>query len=206
VVERLGARGEHIDYCIVGEPTSSSELGDVIKNGRRGSLSGELTIRGVQGHVAYPQLARNPVHLFAPALAELAGTEWDHGNEFFPPTTWQVSNVHAGTGAANVIPGEMKVLFNFRFSPASTVESLKRRVGEILDRHRLAYSIEWSLAGNPLLTRLGRLVEALSDAVQTVTGRRPELSTSGGTSDGRFIAAICPEIVELGPVSASIHK
>ncbi|HZP91418.1 MAG TPA: succinyl-diaminopimelate desuccinylase [Burkholderiales bacterium] len=206
VVERLGARGEHIDYCIVGEPTSSSELGDVIKNGRRGSLSGELTIRGVQGHVAYPQLARNPVHLFAPALAELAGTEWDHGNEFFPPTTWQVSNVHAGTGAANVIPGEMKVLFNFRFSPASTVESLKRRVGEILDRHRLAYSIEWSLAGNPFLTRRGRLVEALSDAVQTVTGRRPELSTSGGTSDGRFIAAICPEIVELGPVSASIHK
>ena len=206
VVERLAARGERIDYCIVGEPTSSSELGDVIKNGRRGSLSGELTVHGVQGHVAYPQLASNPVHLFAPALSELAGTEWDRGNEFFPATTWQVSNVHAGTGAANVIPGEMKVLFNFRFSPASTVEGLKRRVAEILDRHRLTYSIEWSLSGNPFLTPRGRLVEALSDAVQTVMGRRPELSTSGGTSDGRFIAAICAEVVELGPVNSSIHK
>jgi succinyl-diaminopimelate desuccinylase len=206
VVETLRARGERPDFCIVGEPTSSQRLGDTIKNGRRGSLSGELTVRGVQGHVAYPQLARNPVHLLAPALAELAAIEWDSGDEYFPPTTWQVSNINAGTGATNVIPGEVRVLFNFRFSPASTVEVLKARIDEILSRHGLEYSIAWSLSGMPFLTRRGRLVEAVARAVETVTGSAPELSTSGGTSDGRFIATLCPEVVELGPVNASIHK
>jgi succinyl-diaminopimelate desuccinylase len=206
VVEALRARGEHPDFCIVGEPTSSQRLGDTIKNGRRGSLSGELTVRGVQGHVAYPQLARNPVHLLAPALAELAGVEWDRGDEYFPPTTWQVSNISAGTGATNVIPGEVRMLFNLRFSPASPVEALKSRIDEILSRHGLDYTIVWSLSGMPFLTRRGRLVEALSKAVEAVTGHSPELSTSGGTSDGRFIATLCPEVVELGPVNATIHK
>jgi len=206
VVERLAARGERIDYCIVGEPSSSARLGDTIKNGRRGSLSAEVTVRGTQGHVAYPQLARNPIHAFAPALAELAATEWDRGNEYFPATTWQVSNIHAGTGATNVIPGELKALFNFRFSPASSVEELKRRVTAILDRHRLDYAIDWSLSGMPFLTPRGRLVDVLSEAIEGATGLRPQLSTSGGTSDGRFIAAICQEVVELGPVNASIHQ
>ncbi|MGH8676795.1 MAG: succinyl-diaminopimelate desuccinylase, partial [Burkholderiales bacterium] len=206
VVETLAARSERLDYCIVGEPTSSSRLGDTIKNGRRGSLSGELKIRGVQGHVAYPHLARNPVHLFAPALAELVAIEWDQGDEYFPPTTWQVSNVHAGTGAGNVVPGELHVLFNFRFSPASSTDALKRRLSGILDRHRLDYVIEWSLSGKPFLTPRGRLVDAVGRAVQSVTGQTPALSTGGGTSDGRFIIAICPEIVELGPVNASIHQ
>jgi succinyl-diaminopimelate desuccinylase len=206
VVERLAARGERIDYCIVGEPSSSARLGDTIKNGRRGSLSAELTVRGVQGHVAYPQLARNPIHAFAPALAELAGVEWDRGDEYFPPTTWQVSNIHSGTGATNVIPGELTAQFNFRFSPASSVDDLKRRVTAILDRHHLAYAVEWSLSGMPFLTPRGRLVAVLSDAIEDATGLRPELSTSGGTSDGRFIAAICKEVVELGPVNASIHQ
>jgi succinyl-diaminopimelate desuccinylase len=206
VVERLTARGERIDFCIVGEPSSSSRLGDTIKNGRRGSLSAEVTVRGIQGHVAYPQLARNPIHAFAPALAELAATEWDHGNEYFPATTWQVSNIHAGTGATNVIPGELKALFNFRFSPASSVDELKRRVTAILDRHRLDYAIDWSLSGMPFLTPRGRLVAVLSETIEEATGYRPELSTSGGTSDGRFIAAICKEVVELGPVNASIHQ
>jgi succinyl-diaminopimelate desuccinylase len=206
VVEWLAARGERIDFCIVGEPTSVSRLGDTIKNGRRGSLSAELTVRGVQGHVAYPHLARNPVHAFAPALAELAATEWDRGDEYFPATTWQVSNIHAGTGAANVIPGELKVLFNFRFSPASTVEDLQRRLTSVLDRHGLDYALGWSLSGSPFLTPRGKLVAALSQAIEAVTGYRPELSTTGGTSDGRFIASICPEVVELGPVNASIHQ
>jgi len=206
VVETLKARGEAIDYCIVGEPSSVDRLGDTMKNGRRGSLSGELLVRGVQGHIAYPQLARNPIHLFGPALAELAGIEWDRGNEYFPPTTWQVSNLHGGTGANNVIPGELRVSFNFRFSTASTVESLKGRVHEVLDRHKLDYKLDWWLSGNPFVTPRGRLVETLSKAVHGVTGYRPELSTSGGTSDGRFIAQICPELVELGPINASIHK
>ncbi|HWQ39778.1 MAG TPA: succinyl-diaminopimelate desuccinylase [Burkholderiales bacterium] len=206
VVERLAQREERIDFCIVGEPTSSARLGDVIKNGRRGSLSGELTIRGVQGHVAYPHLARNPIHEAAPALTELAATEWDRGDEHFPPTTWQVSNIHAGTGATNVIPGELKLLFNFRFCPASPAEDLKRRLRALLDRHGLDYSIEWSLAANPFFTPRGRLVEALCGAIEANTGHRPELSTTGGTSDGRFIAAICPEVVEFGPVNESIHK
>jgi succinyl-diaminopimelate desuccinylase len=206
VVEALRARAERIDYCIVGEPSSARTLGDTIKNGRRGSLSGELLVRGVQGHIAYPLQSRNPIHQFAPALAELAATEWDPGNEDFPPTTWQVSNIGAGTGASNVIPGELKVSFNFRFSTASTVESLKSRVHAILDHHGLDYALDWSLSGRPFLTARGRLVETLTRAIERVTGQRPQLSTAGGTSDGRFIAEICPEVVELGPVNESIHK
>jgi succinyl-diaminopimelate desuccinylase len=206
VVETLRERGERIDYCVVGEPTSVEQLGDMIKNGRRGSLSGEIVIKGAQGHVAYPHLARNPVHLFAPALAELAAQKWDDGNEFFPPTTWQVSNIQAGTGATNVIPGELRAHFNFRFSPESSVETLKKRVNDILDGHKLAYNIEWSLSGNPFMTKRGKLVNAVSHSIKNVTGIEPQLSTTGGTSDGRFIADICEEVVELGPVNASIHK
>ena len=206
VVEALKARGERIDYCIVGEPTSAERFGDTIKNGRRGTLTGRLTVKGVQGHVAYPQLAKNPVHDFAPALAELAATVWDEGNEFFPPTTWQVSNIHAGTGALNIIPGEAKVDFNFRFSTASTVEGLKARVHAVLERHSLDYELAWILGGRPFLTPRGRLVEALTRAVRRVSGVTPEVSTTGGTSDGRFIAEICPEVVEFGPVNRSIHK
>jgi succinyl-diaminopimelate desuccinylase len=206
VVERLRARGETLDYCIVGEPTSVERVGDTVKNGRRGSLGARLLVKGLQGHVAYPHQARNPIHLFAPALAELAATEWDRGNEYFPPTTWQVSNIHAGTGATNVIPGELEVLFNFRFSTASTAEGLQARVREVLDRHGLDYDIEWSLSGQPFLTPRGTLVEAMLAAIGDVTGLAAEISTTGGTSDGRFIAAICPEVVEFGPVNASIHK
>ena len=206
VVELLKSRGERIDYCLVGEPTCVSRLGDTIKNGRRGSLSGTLRVRGVQGHVAYPHLAKNPVHLAVPALTELAATEWDRGNEYFPPTTWQISNIHGGTGAANVIPGEVEILFNFRFSTASPPEALKARVGSILDRHGLDYELDWSLSGTPYLTPRGRLVETLSAAIQDVTGATPEVSTTGGTSDGRFVAEFCPEVVEFGPVNASIHK
>jgi succinyl-diaminopimelate desuccinylase len=206
VVEALRARGEKIDYCIVGEPTSVEKLADTIKNGRRGSLSGTLRVRGLQGHIAYPHLARNPVHEFAPALAELVATEWDSGNEYFPPTTWQISNLHAGAGATNVIPGELEAQFNFRFSTASSVDSLKSRLTQVLDRYRLKYSVEWSLSGMPFLTPRGKLVDAIGAAVQAQFGYLPELSTSGGTSDGRFIANICSELVELGPLNASIHK
>jgi succinyl-diaminopimelate desuccinylase len=206
VVEELQARGETIDYCIVGEPTAVEGLGDTIKNGRRGSLSAKLLVHGVQGHVAYPEKVRNPVHLAAPALAELAATKWDAGNEHFPPTSFQISNIHAGAGAVNVVPGSLEVLFNFRFSTASTVEALQDRVHALLDRHDLHYEIQWTLAAKPFQTAPGRLVEALSDAVRTVTGVSPALSTTGGTSDGRFIAEICPQVVELGPVNASIHK
>ena len=206
VVELLKSRGEHIDYCLVGEPTCVSRLGDTIKNGRRGSLSGTLRVRGVQGHVAYPHLAKNPVHIAVPALTELAATEWDRGNEYFPPTTWQISNIHGGTGAANVIPGEVEILFNFRFSTASPPEALKARVGSILDRHGLDYELDWSLSGTPYLTPRGRLVETLSAAIRDITGAAPEVSTTGGTSDGRFVAEFCPEVVEFGPVNASIHK
>ena len=206
VVELLKNRGERIDYCLVGEPTCVSKLGDTIKNGRRGSLSGTLRVRGVQGHVAYPHLAKNPVHLAVPALTELAATEWDRGNEYFPPTTWQISNIHGGTGAANVIPGELEILFNFRFSTASSPEGLKKRVGSILDRHGLDYELDWSLSGTPYLTPRGKLVETLSAAIRDVTGATPEVSTTGGTSDGRFLAELCPEVVEFGPVNASIHK
>ncbi|MEO8039782.1 MAG: succinyl-diaminopimelate desuccinylase [Betaproteobacteria bacterium] len=206
VIEALRARGEVIDYCIVGEPTSVSRLGDMVKNGRRGSLSGKLTVRGIQGHIAYPQLAKNPIHLALPALAELAQITWDKGNEYFQPTSFQVSNVHAGTGANNVIPGSLEIMFNFRFSPESAPEALKAAVHEVLDRHALEYSIDWSLSGMPFITPRGRLVAAVSGAVRAELGYEPELSTTGGTSDGRFIATLCDEVLELGPINASIHQ
>ena len=206
VVEALKARNELIDYCIVGEPTSVDWLGDMLKNGRRGSLSGKLTVRGIQGHVAYPHLAKNPVHLLAPALAELARTAWDKGNESFPPTTWQVSNIHAGTGAGNVIPGSVTVDFNFRFSTESPDASLKARVESILKKHGLDYRVEWTLGAKPFLSRNGRLAKTVQEAAKRHTGRSAELSTTGGTSDARFIIDICPEVIELGPVNASIHK
>jgi succinyl-diaminopimelate desuccinylase len=206
VVQALRERGERLDCCIVGEPTSVDTLGDMIKNGRRGSLSGKLTVAGVQGHVAYPQLACNPVHQAAPALAELAALSWDAGNEYFPPTTWQISNIHAGTGATNVIPGELVVDFNFRFSTASTPEGLKTRVAQVLDRHELQWHITWTLGGEPFITPVGTLVSALTQAIQTETGVATQLSTTGGTSDGRFIAKLCAQVVEFGPVNASIHK
>jgi succinyl-diaminopimelate desuccinylase len=206
IVERMKARGETIDYCVVGEPTCVGALGDMIKNGRRGSLSGRLTVRGVQAHIAYPHLGRNPIHLLAPALAELTATQWDRGNADFSPTSFQISNVHGGTGAMNVIPNSVVVDFNFRFSTESTAESLKARVSEILERHKLDFSVEWVLGGRPFRSRRGRLIEVVSQSIKLHTGRIPELSTSGGTSDARFIADICPEIVEFGPVNASIHK
>jgi succinyl-diaminopimelate desuccinylase len=206
VVERLRERGEDIDYCVIGEPSSVRELGDEIKNGRRGSLSGHVTVRGVQGHIAYPHLARNPIHLLAPALAELSAMRWDDGNKFFPPTAWQVSNLHAGTGATNVIPGSLEMDFNFRFSTASTEASLKERLEAVLRKHALDYTLEWTQSGRPFLTEAGTLVNAVRQAIQRRTGNTAVLSTAGGTSDGRFIAAICPQIVELGPVNATIHK
>lgn len=206
VCNTLKARGEQLDYCIVGEPTSTADLGDVCKNGRRGSLSGHLTVKGIQGHVAYPHLARNPVHQFAPALAELVDIEWDRGNEYFPPTTFQVSNLNAGTGATNVVPGEAVALFNFRFATASTPDSLKARVHEVLDRHGLEYDLQWNLGGEPFLTPRGSLTDALSGAIEAETGIKTELSTTGGTSDGRFIAKICPQVIEFGPCNATIHK
>ena len=206
VVETLNARGELLDCCIVGEPTSVSKQGDMIKNGRRGSLSGKLIVKGVQGHVAYPEKVKNPIHLAAPALAELSAAHWDAGNEFFPPTSFQISNIHAGTGATNVVPGTLEVLFNFRFSTASTPEDLKRRCEEIFASHGLDCAVEWTLGGRPFLTGRGRLVDAVLESIREVLGVESELSTSGGTSDGRFIADICPELIELGPVNASIHK
>ena len=206
VVERLKARGEAIDYCIVGEPTSVDALGDMIKNGRRGSLSGRLTVRGVQCHIAYPQLGRNPIHQLAPALAELAATEWDRGNADFSPTSWQVSNIHGGTGATNVVPGAVTVDFNFRFSTESTRDSLQSRLENVLKTHGLDYTIEWTLGGKPFRSRRGRLIEVVTQAILRNTGVRAELSTSGGTSDARFIIDICPEVVEFGPVNSSIHK
>ena len=206
VCELLSARGEVLDYCIVGEPTSALQLGDTIKNGRRGTLSGRLTIKGVQGHIAYPQLANNPIHRFAPALAELVATEWDRGNEFFPATSWQVSNLHGGTGASNIIPGELVVDFNFRFCTESTPDSLQQRLQCVLHRHELEYDLKWTLGGLPFLTTPGALVAAVRGAIQAETGLDSALSTSGGTSDGRFIAKICPQVIEFGPVNASIHK
>ena len=206
VVEALQARGERLDCCIVGEPTSVERLGDMIKNGRRGSLSAKLTVLGIQGHVAYPQLARNPVHQLAPALAELATTVWDTGNQHFPPTTWQVSNLHGGTGALNVIPGEVVVDFNFRFSTESTPDQLKARVVELLARHGIEYRLGWVLGGSPFLTRPGSLSAALSEAIEAETGAKPVLSTTGGTSDGRYIAPICAQVIEFGPINATIHK
>ena len=206
VVETLKARNETLDYCIVGEPTCVSRLGDTIKNGRRGSLSGYLTVHGVQGHIAYPHLAKNPIHLAAPAIAELAGITWDNGNEYFPPTTWHISNINGGTGATNIIPGAVNLIFNFRFSTASTVESLQAKVHEVLERHALKYDLKWELSGRPFLTPRADLANAMSTAITQITGIEPELSTSGGTSDGRFIADICPQVIEFGPCNASIHK
>jgi succinyl-diaminopimelate desuccinylase len=206
VCNALKARNEALDYCIVGEPTSSKKIGDTIKNGRRGSLSAKLTIMGKQGHVAYPQLAKNPVHLFAPALAVLTQTVWDNGNEYFPPTTMQVSNYHSGTGASNVVPGQAVIDFNFRFSTASTPESLKQRVIDTLEAHNVPFQIEWLLSGSPFLTPRGELSEALAHAIKSETGLTTELSTTGGTSDGRFIASICPQVIEFGPCNESIHQ
>ena len=206
VVEALRARGESIDYCVVGEPTSNKQVGDTIKNGRRGSLSGTLTVKGVQGHIAYPHLVKNPIHLAAPAIAELAATIWDNGNEYFPSTSWQISNIKGGTGATNVVPGTLDILFNFRFSTASTEQGLKDEVHAILDKHGLEYDLAWELSGKPYLTAEGSLVAAISKAIQQSYGITPELSTTGGTSDGRFIADICPQVIEFGPLNATIHK
>jgi succinyl-diaminopimelate desuccinylase len=206
VCDKLAARGERLDYCIVGEPTSVERLGDMIKNGRRGSMSGKLTVKGVQGHIAYPQLARNPIHQAMPALAELATIEWDKGNDFFQPTSWQMSNIHAGTGAGNVIPGRLVVDFNFRYCTESTAEGLQQRVAQVLDRHGLDYTIEWVVGGLPFLTTPGDLVVAVQDAIRGETGIVTELSTTGGTSDGRFISRICPQVIEFGPLNAMIHK
>jgi succinyl-diaminopimelate desuccinylase len=206
VVEKLKQRNELIDYCIVGEPSSVDALADTMKNGRRGSLSGKLVVRGIQGHVAYPHLARNPVHQAAPALAELAKTQWDKGNESFPPTTWQISNIHAGTGVGNVIPGSVEVDFNFRFSTESSEASLKERVEAVLKKHGLEYSVSWVLGAKPFLSKRGKLAQTVVEIGKKHTGRSAELSTTGGTSDARFIIDICPEVLELGPINASIHK
>jgi succinyl-diaminopimelate desuccinylase len=206
VVEALRARGEKIDYCIVGEPTSVAALGDTIKNGRRGSLSGRLVITGIQGHVAYPELVRNPVHQMAPALAELAAERWDEGNEFFPPTTFQISNMRAGTGALNVVPGSCEVDFNLRFAPVSNAESLMKRIENVLHKHGLEFSIQWTIGAQPFLTPPGDLSSSIVRAIFEVTGREADLSTTGGTSDGRFISTFCPQVIEFGPPNASIHK
>ena len=206
VVEALKARGETIDFCIIGEPTSVDTLGDMIKNGRRGSLSGVLTVKGIQCHIAYPEKGRNPIHEAAPALAELAATEWDRGNEYYQPTTWQISNIHGGTGATNVVPGSVEVKFNFRFSTASTPEGLQARLCAILDRHKLDYEIKWTLGARPFLTGRGPLADAATAAIREVCGIETELSTTGGTSDGRFIADICKQMLEIGPVNATSHK
>ena len=206
VCNLLQARGETLDYCIVGEPTSVERTGDMIKNGRRGTMSGKLTIKGVQGHIAYPHLAKNPIHLAAPALAELVAVEWDKGNAFFPPTTWQISNVHGGTGASNVIPGAVIIDFNFRFSTESTPESLQMRLTRVLEKYELEYDLTWTVGGLPFLTAPGALVEAVQDAIQVETGIVTRLSTTGGTSDGRFLAKICSQVIEFGPPNATIHK
>jgi succinyl-diaminopimelate desuccinylase len=206
VCETLQARGTRLDYCIVGEPTSVKQTGDMIKNGRRGTMSGKLTVKGVQGHIAYPQLARNPIHLFAPALAELAAMEWDRGNDYFQPTSWQVSNIHGGTGATNVIPGALVVDFNFRFSTESTPENLQQRLTGVLNKYALEYELLWTVGGLPFLTPVGTLVGAVQAAIREETGITTQLSTTGGTSDGRFIAKVCPQVIELGPTNATIHK
>ncbi len=206
VCNALQSRGEVLDYCIVGEPTAVQRTGDMIKNGRRGSMNGRLTVKGVQGHIAYPHLAKNPLHQIAPALSELVSIEWDQGNEFFQPTSWQMSNLHAGTGASNVIPGTVVVDFNFRFSTESSPESLQNRLAQVLEHHELEYDLSWTITGLPFLTPPGPLVDAMRAAIHAETGLQPELSTTGGTSDGRFIAQICPQVIEFGPPNASIHK
>ncbi|WP_296507177.1 succinyl-diaminopimelate desuccinylase [Rhodoferax sp.] len=206
VCQQLQARGEVMDYCIVGEPTSVERTGDMIKNGRRGTMSGKLTVKGVQGHIAYPHLAKNPIHLVAPALAELVGIEWDQGNAFFPPTTWQVSNMHGGTGASNVIPGHVVIDFNFRFSTESTPDTLQKRLASVLAKHELDYDLVWTIGGLPFLTTPGPLVDAVREAIRAETGLETQLSTTGGTSDGRFIAQVCAQVVEVGPPNATIHK
>lgn len=206
VVDVLKQRNERIDYCIVGEPTAVERLGDTVKNGRRGSLSGNLTVKGKQGHIAYPHLAVNPVHTVAAALAELTAEEWDAGNGYFPPTGFQISNINGGTGATNVIPGLLNIKFNFRFSTESSEEDLKKRVHHILDKHGVDYELEWSCSGQPFLTEAGRLTEVAGEAIEEVCGIRTELSTSGGTSDGRFIKAVAKELIELGPSNATIHQ
>jgi succinyl-diaminopimelate desuccinylase len=206
VCGKLKARGEQLDYCIVGEPTSANQLGDMIKNGRRGTMSGKLIVKGIQGHIAYPQLAKNPIHLAAPALAELAAEKWDDGNEYYLPTSWQMSNIHGGTGASNVIPGEVVIDFNFRFSTSSTAEELQKRVHAILDKHGFDYALKWTVGGLPFLTPHGNLSDAIAAAIKSETGLETELSTTGGTSDGRFIAQICPQVIEFGPPNGSIHK
>ncbi|SDR80274.1 succinyldiaminopimelate desuccinylase [Halopseudomonas litoralis] len=206
VVETLMRRQEKVDWCIVGEPSSTEQVGDVVKNGRRGSLNARLLIKGKQGHVAYPHLARNPIHLAAPALAELTSETWDQGNAFFPPTSFQISNIHSGTGATNVVPGELEALINFRFSTESTVPGLQQRVSDILDRHGLDYELDWTISGQPFLTEPGELLDGVTAAIHEVTGRHTQPSTSGGTSDGRFIAAMGTQVVELGPLNATIHQ
>ncbi|MBV5294964.1 MAG: succinyl-diaminopimelate desuccinylase [Curvibacter lanceolatus] len=206
VCRTLKERGEKLDFCIVGEPTSVQRTGDMIKNGRRGTMSGKLIVKGVQGHIAYPQLARNPIHQAMPALAELAAIEWDRGNAYFPPTSWQVSNIHGGTGATNVIPGHVVIDFNFRFSSESTAEALQQRLISVLERHELEYELQWTLGGHPFLTTPGSLVTAIQGAIRDEVGIETELSTTGGTSDGRFIAQICPQVIEFGPPNATIHK
>jgi succinyl-diaminopimelate desuccinylase len=210
VVEALKARSELIDYCIVGEPTSNRVVGDMIKNGRRGSLSGKLTVKGIQGHIAYPHLVKNPIHLVAPAIKDMVETVWDNGNEYFPPTSWQISNMNGGTGATNVVPGEVEILFNFRFCPeltneGSTESNLKSRIHTILDAHQLNYDLDWEYSP-PYITPRGNLVEAITEAIEQAYGVTPELSTTGGTSDGRFIADICKQVIEFGPLNATIHK
>ena len=206
VCDLLKARGEQLDYCIVGEPTSVKYIGDMIKNGRRGTMSGKLIIKGIQGHIAYPHMAKNPIHLAMPALAELAALQWDTGNDYYLPTSWQMSNIHAGTGASNVIPGQCVVDFNFRFSTASTVDGLQKRVHALLDQYGFEYDLKWIVGGLPFLTPVGKLSNAITAAIKSETGLDTELSTTGGTSDGRFIAQICPQVVECGPTNASIHK
>lgn len=206
VVGKLKERAERLDWCIVGEPTAVHQTGDMVKNGRRGTMSGKLTVKGVQGHIAYPQLANNPIHLLAPALAELTAMNWDHGNDYFQPTSWQVSNIHAGTGANNVIPGEVVVDFNFRFSTESTAASLQERLEAVLRKHQLAYTLNWTVGGLPFITTPGDLLNVVQQAIFQETGLQTELSTSGGTSDARFIAQICPQVIEIGPPNDSIHK
>lgn len=206
VCEKLKERQERLDWCIVGEPTSVDRLGDMIKNGRRGSMSGKLTVKGIQGHIAYPQLARNPIHQVLPALDDLASLEWDRGNDFFPPTSFQISNIHGGTGASNVIPGEVIIDFNFRFSTECTAEGLQQRVTQVLDTYQLEYDLKWTVSGQPFITPPGELVGAITQAIEAETGVGTELSTTGGTSDGRFISRICPQVIEFGPVNASIHS